>query len=309
MAILFAVRFLAVGFGIYLFDAFLLFIIGVSTFEIVHVRKLNFRGAAEYMAIIVFALLYFFYIVGAEFLTVPFVWWLHVAVSAVIIGIFTLFIYLSNLIDKAFIKRCNLAKLDVRREAALGAWDFIQMLAYPGLMLGSMIILNHMKDAGGLLGAFALLLIFAVSFATDTVAYCTGVTIGKGTKKMAPVLSPKKTWVGFVGGLFGGVLASLIVVWANSSKDSPVANLLCDALNGASGVEIVFICVGLVGAFVTTMGDLVASAVKRKGGVKDFAGYLPGHGGATDRLDGIIFNSVFIWIVMTIISLIYGAVS
>jgi len=62
--------------------------------------------------------------------------------------------------------------------------------------------------------------------------------------------------------------------------------------------------VGLIGSLVTTAGDLVASLIKRKANIKDFAGYLPGHGGLMDRIDGVTFNAVFIFMVMEIITLL-----
>jgi CDP-diglyceride synthetase len=297
LVLLFVLRYFAGLFGVYFFDAFLLFLICVSIFETADIMKTNSRGAKEHIAIIVFALLYFFYIIGTQILDIPIIWWMQIAISVIIVGIFFLFIWLSNLTDKALAKRCSLEKKDFAKEALMGGVDLLRMLCYPGLMIACMIITNHMDGHIGVLG---LLLVFMIAIFTDTFAYCVGITLGKGTKKMAPKLSPKKTWIGFIGGLFGGTLAALTVLWMMSG-DMEVAQYLVTALGKAFSVKIVFIFVGILGALITTAGDLTASLLKRKSSVKDFAGYLPGHGGIMDRIDGLVFNAVFIFMVMEII--------
>jgi phosphatidate cytidylyltransferase len=183
----------------------------------------------------------------------------------------------------------------------MGVADFLQMLLYPGLALFTMIIINHL-DAN-YMGLMGLLLAFTISIMTDTAAYCVGLTLGKGTKKMCPKISPHKTWVGFIGGTFGGILASLIV-FAVLIKNVDINLYLTERLHKPSIGYWVFFAVGFLGSLVTVAGDLVASLIKRNANIKDFAGYLPGHGGLMDRIDGITFNAVFIFIVMEIITLL-----
>lgn len=110
---------------------------------------------------------------------------------------------------------------------------------------------------------------------TDVFSYFAGVTLGK--HKLAPELSPNKTIEGAVGGLLGGILTSIILyqfqfVWK------------------ASYELWVFLSLGVLCAIAGPIGDLVASAIKRQVGIKDFGTMFPGHGGMLDRVDSILFT-------------------
>ncbi|MBR4418543.1 MAG: phosphatidate cytidylyltransferase [Clostridia bacterium] len=285
-------------FGVYIFDALILIAATVGTWEICSARKLNRRGANAIVALIVEALIYFFFIIGIEIFQEPLPWWLQIIVSLVIIAIFVLFIGLSNMVDKKLAKECALQKKSLNKEAWGGVLDLLYMIFYPGFFFACAVVLNHMTTDS--IGLFGLLLVIFISCFTDIFAYCVGKLLGKGSPKMAPKISPKKTWVGFVGGLFGGILGALIAVWiisGNSTLSARLFNLTKDA----SLIQIIFVAVGLAGAIITTLGDLYASFVKRKAGIKDFGSLLPGHGGVMDRVDGIILNVPFILLIMGII--------
>jgi len=124
------------------------------------------------------------------------------------------------------------------------------------------------------LGALLTFLVFVIALLGDTFAYFVGVSIGK--HKMAPAISPKKTWEGAIGGLLGSTLG---------------AALLC--IGGRTIVTMPplwhFILLGLVGGVAGQLGDLSASLIKRFCGAKDFGTIFPGHGGMMDRIDSIIF--------------------
>ena len=291
-------RALAGTFGIYAFDTLILLVLGVGTWEVCNARKLNRRGANVVVALIVEGLIYMFYVIGQQVLTNQLPWWLQLIVSLVIIVIFVLFIGLSNMIDKKFAKECTLQKKDLNKEAWGGALDLVYMLIYPGVFFACAVLLNHMINDD--IGLFGLLLVIFISCLTDIFAYVTGMLLGKGSAKMAPKISPKKTWVGFVGGLFGGMLGALIAVWIISANQT-ISGRLVDLTGDAYLTQAVFLIVGLAGAVITTMGDLYASYVKRKSGIKDFGHILPGHGGVMDRVDGIILNVPFILLIMGII--------
>ena len=124
-------------------------------------------------------------------------------------------------------------------------------------------------------GAFLVWLIFLCSWGCDTCAYCVGVLIGK--HKMAPVLSPKKSIEGAVGGVVGA--AALGAIYA--------------AVTHGPIVEYAVICA--VGALISMVGDLAASAIKRNRGIKDYGKLIPGHGGILDRFDSVIFTSPIIF--------------
>lgn len=137
-------------------------------------------------------------------------------------------------------------------------------------------------------GAWLVGLIFLSSWGSDTCAYCVGVLFGK--HKMAPVLSPKKSVEGGVGGVVGaallGALYALLV-----AKVSPV--------EGHTPLMYAIICA--VGALISMVGDLAASAIKRNKEIKDYGKLIPGHGGILDRFDSVIFTSPFIYFLATVL--------
>ncbi len=124
-------------------------------------------------------------------------------------------------------------------------------------------------------GVFTVWLIFLSSWGCDTCAYCVGMLIGK--HKMAPVLSPKKSVEGAVGGVVGAMLLGGIYAY----------------LTGAILWQYVLIC--FVGALISMVGDLAASAIKRQTGIKDYGKLIPGHGGILDRFDSVIFTAPVIY--------------
>ena len=124
-------------------------------------------------------------------------------------------------------------------------------------------------------GRYLVWLIFLCSWGCDTCAYCVGVLFGK--HKMAPVLSPKKSVEGAVGGVVGAIL--LGIIYAAATKGGMV--------------EYAIICG--VGALISMVGDLAASAIKRNQGIKDYGKLIPGHGGILDRFDSVIFTAPIIY--------------
>ncbi|MCB2089681.1 MAG: phosphatidate cytidylyltransferase [Sphingomonadaceae bacterium] len=114
-----------------------------------------------------------------------------------------------------------------------------------------------------------LLALLCTVIATDVGAYFTGRTIGG--PKIAPSISPSKTWSGLLGGMVcgGGALVALF------------------HFNGFEGSSIVFIP-GAILAIVAQAGDFLESWMKRRAGVKDSSNLIPGHGGFFDRVDGLL---------------------
>jgi phosphatidate cytidylyltransferase len=139
---------------------------------------------------------------------------------------------------------------------------FIQAYA---IFLGSFTVLLASEPRGNL-WVLALLIVVV---STDTGAYVTGLLLGK--HKMAPRISPKKTWEGFGGSIVAAQIASFLVGW-----------LLLDI---SVLDRIIF---GLALALTATLGDLVESLIKRDLGIKDISNWLPGHGGFLDRLDSVL---------------------
>ena len=130
------------------------------------------------------------------------------------------------------------------------------------------------------------LLVMTVTWCGDTGAYFGGRFYGGkifGDRKLAPVISPKKTWEGAISGVFASIIGSLIL------------NLLFFNELGNTGFMVRLACVGGVAA---QLGDLVESTFKRFSGVKDSGVLIPGHGGFLDRVDGILFAAPVIWAIL-----------
>jgi phosphatidate cytidylyltransferase len=122
-------------------------------------------------------------------------------------------------------------------------------------------------------GWHAILFLFVIVWTTDTAAYVFGKLIGG--PKLAPRISPKKTWAGLIGATIMALIAGMLFAVALGGT-SPLAL-------GALGVAL---------ALIAQMGDLAESALKRFFGLKDSSGLIPGHGGVLDRLDGLVAAAV-----------------
>lgn len=152
-------------------------------------------------------------------------------------------------------------------------------VAYAGVLLVAAIMLRRDPQ----FGLLAILFLFAVVWSTDILGYFVGRAIGG--PRLAPGLSPKKTWSGACGGALGALAGGLVLVYIASGY-----------MVGADGVSLPAARIGLLPAAVVAFilsiasqtGDLFESAVKRRFGVKDASHVIPGHGGLMDRLDGFI---------------------
>lgn len=133
------------------------------------------------------------------------------------------------------------------------------------------------------LGVFVWLIILT-AFGTDTMAYFTGMLLGK--HKLCPKISPKKT----VEGSIGGILGSLILCGIFAYLFAPQFFIHC-------------IIIGFLGGVISQFGDLTASIFKRKMGIKDYGNLIPGHGGILDRFDSVLFTApvVYYYIVLVLL--------
>ncbi|HVV80164.1 MAG TPA: phosphatidate cytidylyltransferase [Pseudolabrys sp.] len=141
-------------------------------------------------------------------------------------------------------------------------WAFLG-LVYAGLLLIAPVLLRHDQSYG----MAAIFILFAIVWTTDIAGYFAGRAIGG--PKLAPLVSPKKTWSGAIAGLIG----SMIVVAAGAQY-----------IGGTRIVPLVALAVVL--SISSQAGDLAESALKRRFDVKDASQIIPGHGGVMDRLDG-----------------------
>lgn len=140
--------------------------------------------------------------------------------------------------------------------------------AWIGLGLGSVLLLRQMHAEQRLIAFTVVLTVFAA----DTVAYLTGRTAGR--HKLAPRVSPKKTWEGLVGGVAAGIFVAFVALYDTRTHYLSVWQA---------------IVLGLVLVTAAVVGDLFESALKRDLDVKDTGRLLGGHGGVLDRVDALLF--------------------
>ena len=155
---------------------------------------------------------------------------------------------------------------------------------YCGIMISFIYRIRMLED-----GAYLVWLIFFASWLCDTCAYFTGVTLGK--HKAFPVLSPKKTWEGCVGGVLGSTVIALVFAIILGDK------ITCFGSPLISIPIIVFFC-----SILSIFGDLAASGIKREHEIKDYSNLIPGHGGIMDRFDSVIFISPVVYYLIIFLS-------
>jgi len=180
--------------------------------------------------------------------------------------------------------------LIVSKQHAVTAWDFILIGLALTVFAYGLIRFSIMGKAGWLLFGIAyvglpllsmwwlrvehglfVLWVFLIVWGTDIGGYFAGK--GIGGPKLAPTISPKKTWSGLIGGMALSTAASVILVAVTDFVPSMIAVAIVSALM----------------AVWAQVGDLVESGIKRSFDVKDSGGLIPGHGGVLDRVDGLVF--------------------
>jgi phosphatidate cytidylyltransferase len=158
-----------------------------------------------------------------------------------------------------------------QKEGAFVGWVWtIAGILYLGWLLSYFVALRGLDD-----GRNWVFLALAANFTSDTAAFFTGRALGQ--HKLAPSISPGKTWEGAVAGVLGAIVVSLLFT------------LLLPFSYGQA------IILGLLVSVFGQLGDLVESLFKRNMGVKDSGRLLPGHGGALDRIDSVVFAGVVVY--------------
>lgn len=152
---------------------------------------------------------------------------------------------------------------------------------YLGIMLSYLYQVREMPD-----GRYVAWLIFLSSWGCDTCAYCAGMLFGK--HKLAPVLSPKKSVEGAVGGVAGAALLGFLFASVFGAQMAELQN---------PRAACALACA--IAAVISQIGDLAASAIKRNHDVKDYGNLIPGHGGVLDRFDSMIFTAPAIYFAVT----------
>lgn len=186
-------------------------------------------------------------------------------------GLLTFMLVLTLVLELFQKDRRPLANVGVTVLGALYVgWLFSYLVRIRGLP-GEITIWGVQSEKGAWLVAFVIL----VTWTCDTGAYFAGRAFGK--KKMAPSLSPGKTFEGSLGGLLSSIVLAVVL---GLIMRLPIGHA--------------FILGGLIG-ILGQMGDLVESSFKREIGIKDFGAMLPGHGGTLDRFDSILFTGPMVY--------------
>ncbi len=149
-------------------------------------------------------------------------------------------------------------------------------IAYVGVLIGFLVQLRLFGGGSGRLGMHALLSMIAIVKMSDIGQYTAGRLFGK--HKLAPVLSPGKTWEGVAGGAAFAILAAWLV--------NDIAHHHEVTLTGAEWVRMIAYALALAAAGI--FGDLTESLLKRDAGVKDSSAWMPGFGGVLDLLDSLM---------------------
>ena len=157
-----------------------------------------------------------------------------------------------------------------RSTAAVFATFYLPFLA------GFILLLAHHKESQERI----LLLVLCVAL-NDTFAYLFGVLFGK--HKLAPHISPKKSWEGLIGGLLAELIGIGLIMYYIFHQPVWVGLIL-----------------GAASTISATCGDLIESAVKRDLTIKDMGNFLPGHGGILDRIDSVLFVAPTVWFALQI---------
>ena len=152
----------------------------------------------------------------------------------------------------------------VRAMTLNGAVKGVLLALGPILILGAMAGLWFVREH---LGMTAALWVFGMVWATDIGAYFAGRAFGGA--RLAPRISPSKTWSGLIGGMIAALIASATI-------------------GDRAGIVGVPLTIGLAVGLLSQMGDLGQSWMKRRAGVKDSGKLIPGHGGLFDRVDGLL---------------------
>jgi phosphatidate cytidylyltransferase len=158
----------------------------------------------------------------------------------------------------------------------IGAGALVQV--YVTFLAGLYVVLVGLE--GGEWWTLASIIIVVV---TDIGAYASGLAFGK--HKLAPTISPGKTWEGFAGSIVVAVVAGILLGWLMLGQPWWVGLVL-----------------GVLLALVGTMGDLTESLIKRDLGVKDISTWLPGHGGFLDRLDSILPSAAVAYVIYLVVT-------
>ena len=190
-------------------------------------------------------------------------WSLVLSALPLVYGLFTLVVWL-----------CTFKKTTLNN----ACYGYLLTL-YPTIGFGSLVMLREVPEYSQL-DLWPVILLLSIAWVSDTGAYFVGTFLGK--HKMAPKISPKKSWEGFFGGWIISVAFAVgLFILRFEMSDYNIGGMF-QSLYFFLPVVVVLVPLSVV-------GDLLASVIKRRTGIKDFGNIMPGHGGVMDRFDSVVF--------------------
>lgn len=279
--------------SIYFFDLFVLVLSFVATYELIKAnlveeQQINLQKKNTSYAYIPLIYCYLCYMSYSVAKTVTY------AIIYQII-MFLVCYLISFIIDLMYLAKLRKNNIEIDQQYVLRSTKIsASIMLYPITLIGTLYGFG-IAGTNAILGTVLVITVFLVTMATDVFAYIFGMAFHKGV--LASQISPKKSISGAIGGIVGGVVvaAGVYLVCAFVLKSNPFAAY------ETWKVIVFFAVVGVLGSIFTMIGDLVASAIKRKIGIKDFGRIFPGHGGMMDRIDGLCFTSTLVFVVATLI--------
>ena len=196
-----------------------------------------------------------------------------------------IFVYDSQVVAFMILLTSVFAYLKSRKEKE----TFLLVLGVPYISVGvaSMMWLYHNIAPYAPFNFYMTLWFLLVVWSMDVGAYIVGTNL-KGPK-LAPSISPNKTWSGLIGGIVLAIAVSEVYFYFLQMSGIVVSN---------GKVEVFFAAFSGLVAAVSQIGDLIESAIKRHLGIKDSSNLIPGHGGVFDRVDGLIFAAPFVYFLL-----------
>ena len=183
---------------------------------------------------------------------------------------------------------CFLSMFSMEKRELLQGMTTIMGVFYINFLAFHLVLVDSSFTTPVYVGGFPLTglqsyvwIIVLTAFGTDIFAYFTGMLLG--SHKLCPSISPKKTVEGAVGGVTGSVILCALFGYFFL----PAGLSTC-------------IVIGVAGGIVAQLGDLTASVIKRKIGIKDWGTLIPGHGGLLDRIDSILFTAPLVFYILTL---------
>jgi phosphatidate cytidylyltransferase len=262
-----------IGIGILFFDNKWVYIVAITAFSLMGVYEL--LGATKYLKTLPVSIISFFFVAISPLMYAyePTRQYISMMCFALVASLFLIMLFVHQKVD--FSEVCVVSAVSI-------------------CIPLSMTCLWLMRDYYGDHGLFCIVYTLTITFMNDAGAFFTGLSIGK--HKLAPQISPKKTWEGFYGGIATAALTSIVFAYAYEF----IYNNYMATGDTVHTIKPLFIVYGVGIALFGVLGDLSASIVKRSCAVKDFGNIMPGHGGFLDRFDSVLFTAPLVYNMFTV---------